>query len=117
MEVLNNPDLKLAVLFEETRSRLESNLAEQLMGTKTWATMNKNERDKCLKHVVSQVESEQELTDRLRTDFGITYAAIAWEQPAPDDKTGQEALMFVRALGGLVSRSGAMVMIMTDDHF
>ncbi len=116
MEVLNNPDIKAAVRFEEVKSQLGSKLAEQLMGTKTWATMNKNERDICMKHVVSQVESEQELTDRLRADFGITYAAISWHRPDDDDKVGQEGLMFVRALGGLVSKNGAMVMVMTDDY-
>jgi hypothetical protein len=116
MDVLNNPDIKAAVLFEEVKNQLCSNLAEQLMGTKTWSNMNKKERDICLKHVVSQVESEQELTDRLRADFGITYAAINWYKPDDGDQTGQEALMFVQALGGLVSKNGAMVMIMTRDY-
>lgn len=118
MEVLTNPDIQNAVRFQGFKNQLGSQLAVALMDTKPWADMDKTERKLCVKYVVSQVESEEELHERLRTDFGLSYVAISWHLPDPDDKTGQEALMFVRALGGLVSKNGAMVMIMTmDDSF
>ena len=115
VEILNNPTIKAAVMSQQMKGKLGSALADQLMSTKTWGDMNKNERKICIKHVVSQVESEQELRDRLQSDFSIGYVAINWHLSEPADKTGDETRMLVTALGGLVSKNGALVMIMMID--
>ena len=118
IEILNNPMIQAAVMSEQIKGKLDSGLADQLISTKTWDEMSKNERKICVKHVVSQVESEQELRDRLRSDFGLGYVAINWHLSEPGDKTGDEARMLVAALGGLVAKNGALVMIRTaDDSF
>jgi hypothetical protein len=118
VEILNNPTIKAAVMSQQIKGQLGSALADQLMSTKTWNDMTKNERKICIQHVVSQVESEEELRNRLQSDFALGYVAISWHLSEPGDKTGDEARMLVTALGGLVAKNGALVMIMTaDDQF
>ena len=95
-----------------------ADLADQLMSTKTYAAMTTIERKTCVRHIVSQVESKQELQERLQRDLGVGYCCISWHLSEPGDKTGDEARMLVKALGGLVAKNGALVMIMTpDDDF
>jgi hypothetical protein len=118
VNVLNNPDVQAAVRFEEGRTKLVSMLANRIMDIVPWDSMNANQRKVCVRHIVSEVETKEELEKRLLDDFGIDCAAIDWCQPDSADQTSMEAQMLVKALGGLVSKSGAMVSIMTfDDMF
>lgn len=117
VEVLNNPDIQRAVKAQESKDGLRAALAESLMSTKTWADMDERERKVCKFALVSDSETEDELRAKL-TSIGIDYFEISWHQVDENDKTDLEARMFVKALGGLVSKSGALVMIMTmDDAF
>jgi hypothetical protein len=115
VEILNNPTIKAAVMGQQTKIQLDSALADQLMSTKTWNDMSKNERKICIRHIVSQVESEDELRNRLQSDFDLDDVAIDWHLSKPGDKKGEEARMLVTALGGLVAKNGALVRIMTAD--
>lgn len=115
VEILNDPHIKAAVKLEGYKDKMVADLADRLMSTKTYADMSANERKTCVRHVVSQVESEQELGDRLRRDLGLDYFCINWHLSEPGDKTGEEARMLVKALGGLIAKNGALVMIMTAD--
>ena len=115
VDILNNPAIRAAVQFETQKDRLIADLAEQLISTKTWGTMNTDERWTCLRYIVSQVSTEEELRDRLRSELSLGYVAFEWHLSSPDDETGNEARMLVKSLGGLVTKSGALVMIMTSD--
>ena len=118
VEILNDPTIQAAVMSQKIKGELGSTLTDQIMSTKIWRDMNKNERKICIKHVVSQVESKEELHKRLQSDFALGYVAINWSLSEPGDKVGEEARMLVTALGGLVAKNGALVMIMTtDDSF
>ena len=115
VEILNNPAIKNAVKFEQHKDGMIGKLAEVLMSTKTWHNMNADERRMCIRHIVNQAESEDDLRQRLRNELGLSCCAINWYLPAPGDKVGEEARMLVKALGGLVAKNGALVMIMTFD--
>lgn len=118
VDVLNNPHVVAAAKLEGHKDKMVADLADQLMSTKTYSAMTANERKICVRHIVSQVESEQELQERLQRDLGAGYCCINWHLSEPGDKTGDEARMLVKALGGLVAKNGALVMIMTpDDNF
>jgi hypothetical protein len=117
VEILNNPTFQMAVRHEESKAGLRDQLANLLMTTKTWETMNEKERKLCVQSVVSQVSSELELSRRLN-DIGLTDCAINWSDVDPNEKTALEAQMIVKALGGLVAKNGALVSIMTvEDMF
>lgn len=118
VDVLNNPHVRAAVAHETAKDKLIADMAEQLLSTKTWGDMSKNELKICVRNIVSQVESEDELRERLTKELGFGYCAINWHLSDAGDKTGDEARALVKALGGLVSKNGALVKIMTaDDMF
>ncbi len=115
VEILNDPHIKAAVQLEGHKDRLVADLAEQIMSAKNWQHMTKDERKTCIRYIVSQVSSEEELRARLQSDFALGHVAINWHLSDAGDKTGDEARMLVKALGGLVAKNGALVMIMTSD--
>ena len=63
-----------------------------------------------VRRIVADSSSELELRHRLENELDISDALIVWHMPS--DQTGIEARDIGIALGGLVSKSGAMVMIM-----
>lgn len=116
--ILNNPHVRAAVAHETAKDKLVGDMAEQLMSAKVWRDMSKNERKICVRYIVSQVESEDELRERLTDELNIGYCAISWHLSGDGDKTGDEARALVKAMGGLVAKNGALVQIMTvDDMF
>ncbi len=115
VEILENPTIQAAVRAEQFKDGLRAILANSLMSTKTWSDMNKDERMCCVQHVVGQSETEAELQQKLSEELGAGYCAIDWNDVDPSDKTALEAQALVKALGGLISKSGALVMIMTPD--
>ena len=116
VEILNNPTIKNAVKLEQHKDGMIGTLAEVLMSTKTWPYMNTSERRVCIRHIVNQVESEDDLRQRLRNELGLSCCAINWSSPVHGDKTDEEARMLVKALGGLVAKNDALVMIMTAEN-
>jgi hypothetical protein len=116
VEILNNPDMQMAAQAADSKSGLRAKLADLLMSTKTWSDMTANERKCCVHHVVSQSMTEDELREKLTEELGVGYCAIEWGDVDPNDKTSREAQMIVKALGGMISMSGAMVMIMTAEE-
>ena len=116
VEILNNPHIRAAVAHETAKDKLVGDMAEQILSAKTWRDMTKNERKICVRYIVSQVESEAELRERLTKELNFGYCAINWHLSDAGDKTGDEARALVKALGGLVSKNGALVQIMTADE-
>lgn len=114
VEILGNPAIKSEVARRQVLVALAAGPVEHLIDTVPWDNMTSDQRKMCIIYTVSQVESQEELERRLENDFGI-YACIDWHQPDPNDQHDMEAKMLVQALGGLISKSGAMVMIMTHD--
>ena len=114
-EILNDPHVKRAVANELVRDEVAGVIADQLMSTKTWWDMTADEHKICPRAIVSPVESEEELEGRLRADLGLKLFATHWYLPEPGDKKGDEARILVKAMGGLVSKNGALVMIRTSE--
>ena len=115
VEILDNPHIRMAVALETRKDALVADLADRLLTTKAWADMTDNEWKICIRNIVTSVESEEELRERLGT-LGVGSCAIDWHLAEHGDKTGDEARMLVKALGGLVAKNGALVMIMTADE-
>ena len=107
--------VRSAIKFEEEKDRLIVDVVEPLLRNKSWEDMDGVERRACVRALVVQTESEGELLEGLAL-LGIEDFSVAWHLPDPDDQTGQEAQMLVKALGGLVSKNGALVMIMTPEE-
>lgn len=114
-DILNDPTIRMAIRGQQSKDELRAKLASLLISTKTWETMTANERKVCVQHIVTEVESELELSRRLN-DLGCTDCAINWHDVDPSDKTGLEAQALVKALGGLVAKNGALVSVMTADE-
>ena len=115
VDILGSEAVHAAIEHERLKDEFSAEIAEQLMTDKTWVDMSTNERGVCVRFIVSQVESEEKLRERL-TELGAKYFSIQWSLSEPGDQTGQEARMLVKALGGLVAKNGALVMIMTPDE-
>lgn len=117
VDVLNDPHIKGAIRLEQMKDGMCAQLGQLLISTKTWETMTGNERKVCVRYIASDSSSEIELSRRLN-DIGCTDCAICWKDTDPNDKTSLEARALIKALGGLVSKNGALVMMMTaDDQF
>jgi len=114
-DVLSSKAVQGAVANEQWKDEMVAGVAEWLMTNKSWVEMTKDERKACIRTSVSQVESEDELRERL-AELGVEGFIINWHLSEPGDETGQEARMLVKALGGLVAKNGALVMIMTPDE-
>jgi len=113
-DILNDPIIRSAVNFEKNKDALREQLSSLLTSTETWKTMNASQREVCVHNAVNQSESELELSRRLN-DLGCTDHTINWCDVDPNDQTALEAQAMVKALGGLVSKSGSLVMIMTHE--
>jgi hypothetical protein len=114
-EILNDPTIQMVVALEQHKDKMVAGIAEQLMSVKTWGNMNEKERKICVRHIVLQASSEEVLRKLLTEELGMGCCSINWYLPPDGDKTGLEAQMLVKALGGLISKNGAMVQIMTMD--
>src|SRR3569833_1408791 len=110
--ILDNPVITDAIERRQELLRLAARHVEHLIDTTPWRDKSASQRKLCIAHTVSQVETKEELERRLQEDFGV-YACIDWYLPEPSDQAGAEARAFGQAIGGLVSKNGAMVMIMT----
>ena len=113
-EVLNSPAIKAAIKFEQSKNGMRAQLASLFLSTKTWDTMSEAERKVCVHHIVSQSESELELSRRLN-EIGCIDCAIRWSEIDLNDETSLEAQALVKALGGLVAKNGSLVMVMTAE--
>lgn len=111
-KVLNNPYVCAAVDLEEAKDKVFSIMAKKLLQTKIWSDMTAYEKKIYLRHVVLQVESEDELNDHLIKKLDVDFS-IMWYLPDPGDQAGEEARALLKALGGLVAKNGALVQIMT----
>jgi len=112
-DILNDPMIKLAAMARNHQAEMRGRLAEQLMSVKTWDDMNDKERKLCVGHLVTQASSEEELRKLLSEELGLDFFEIEWHESAEGDKTGEEAKLLIQALGGDLSKNGAMVNIMT----
>ena len=84
----------------------------QLMSTKKWQDLDRDERVLCVRYAVMQSESEENLRKKLCEEFGVTASLIVWQIPQDED-----AQALARALGAMISKSGAMVNVEIIDDF
>ncbi len=117
-DILNNPLIKAVGRLQETRLAAFGSVVEVLMASKTWSEMTHQERRLCIRHIVAQVESKDELISQLRAQLGIKEAHVSWSMPNPNDQASLEARALVKAMGGPISKNGALVMVDTiEDLF
>lgn len=116
LDILGDPKFHMAAKANDAKNGLRAQIADAIISTKTWGDMNKQERKLCIDYLVSESETEAELRQRL-TEIGVGYVAVSWQDVDPNDKRSLEAQMIVRALGGPVSKNGALVMVSTMDDF
>jgi len=83
--------------------------------SKTFRTMSDTELKSEARRIVSTSSSEDEVRQRLATELAYPYG-IAITSQVPTDEAGFGARGLVCALGGLVLRNGAMVMVMMHGH-
>lgn len=114
MDFLNNPTLSAAARLERSRDIIVAEIADRITAIKTWQDMDMKERRICIRHTVSQAESEQDLEERLHCNLGLERFSINWHQWEPGSREGEEARMLAKALGYLVANSGALVDIVID---
>lgn len=116
-EILNDPSIQMLARHEQLKAEMSARIALQLMGTKSYEDMSPEERKVCVRALTAQSDTEVELRASL-CELGMEYFDVNWSETNPEDKTSMEAQMLVRALGGLVSKNGSLVMIMTaGEHF
>jgi len=82
---------------------------------KRYDDMTDSEIKAAARHIITSSSSEAEVEQRLRDELEYPYS-IALHTTVPDDSDGREARALVRALGGLVMKSGAMAMVMMHGH-
>lgn len=118
VNVLGNEMIQEAVESERIRNAFVVEVLEPLiMCLKSWEDMDSGERQACVRAAVLASESEGELLENLDIlGMGKEDFSVSWHLSDPGDQTGDEARMLVRALGGLVSKNGALVMIRTAEE-
>ena len=115
MDILNNPNVQKAIDHNNMVNTVSHTLAQNLLDKETaWSKMCGIQRKSCIKYLVSISDSEEDLFQSL-IDLNSGDFDINWELFEPGDKVGEETKALVKALGGLVAKNGALVMIMTND--
>lgn len=78
---------------------------------KPFNEMGTQEIEIALRHIVTTSSSEEEIRRRIKDELKCPgHPTLHIDQPK--DQVGEEARELVKALGGLVTKTGAMVMIM-----
>jgi hypothetical protein len=111
-DIINNPSIRRLGQFEDQKRKMLSVIAEQLIMSKGWSQMSDKEQEVCMGHVVGLAENEADLRNRL-CELGLEYFEVSWTDVDSGDKSSLEAQMLVKALGGLSSKNGAFVIVMT----
>ena len=114
-EILNNPAFQRLSQAEELKNKMRAGIAQQLIASKKLSAMKLTEREVCIRYIVGESTSEVELRNRL-CELGLEYFDVFWSDVNPTDKTSLEAQMIVKALGGLIAKTGAMVNVTTVDE-
>lgn len=95
----------LAVALVSSQPKVET-----LVEPQNYRRMTVPELKAAVQRIIRISDDEAEIKHRLYAELEITGAALCCHKP--EDKVGREARGFVMALGGLITRQGAMVMIM-----
>ena len=113
----NNPRKALvsarAILESQNWQGLVTDTANQiapgLLG-KPFDSMKPVEVEIVLRHIVATSSSEEEILKRIKGELGCPYTpSLSFKQPK--DRVEREACELVKALGGLITKNGAMVMM------
>ncbi len=85
------------------------------MADKTFRDMTDAEIKAAAQTIVRSSETEDEVKRRIAAELDYPYS-ITITSHNPTDDVGRQARTIVRALGGLVLKNGAMVMVMIHGH-
>lgn len=115
-EVLNSSACQKQAALYARLTGLAARAVPHLTSGKRWVKMNEAERKMTIIGIVADVGTEAELRERLAV-VGVDVTDdlyISWHVSEPGNVVGHEARLLTQALGGLVSKSGALVSIMID---
>jgi hypothetical protein len=116
-DILGNADIRALGQRAQLENKLRAGVARQLIASKKFSDMTAAERKVCVQFLVGETSSEAELCLRFG-EVGLDFFQIDWQDTDPNDRTSMEALALVRALGGMISKTNALVMVMTvEDTF
>ena len=76
-----------------------------------WSAKSDEEIKAAVRGIVRTSSDDEEIVRRIKSELGCPYGA-AITPHVPSDDTGRTARSIVQALGGLVRKDGAMVMLM-----
>jgi hypothetical protein len=110
VDVLDSSAVKGAIRHYKMVDQVVDAVVPHLLQEKNWFEMNKTEREASLRYLVGQAESEESLRQSL-SEVGVDDYMLSWSDVDPNDKTSLEAQALVKALGGLVAKSGALVSV------
>ena len=107
-----SPVTPTSVWAEDFKASLRAQVAGSLILTKKWESMSREEHTICVEHVVAQCSSDFELSARL-DEIGCTIQHIIWTKIDSGDRKALNQQKFFRFRGGLISKTGALVSIIT----
>ena len=117
-DILNNPDVQKAINQREIIDKVGAIYASRIMPDKAWDDMSELERETCVRFIVSEVSSEDELRQRLVDQLGLDEDSIEinWSPSEESNEADQELRKLIKALGGIVTERGDLVSVIIDDE-
>ena len=113
--ILDNPELQAAIEAQETSAYVLRHMLDRLIAERPWSDMPAATRTACLHRIVGESDSQTELCQRLDAFIGAGNYEVRWKDIEPNNQVLLETQMIVKALGGLVAKSGALVSVNTYD--
>jgi hypothetical protein len=97
------------VLLGEVKASLADSDVVAATRGKKYPNLSDAELKSAVRHIVRTSMTETEIRRRVMNELGYPHEFSLFME-TPMDRTGEEARELVRGLGGLVTKSGAMVM-------
>ena len=115
MTLLEREALQEAIRNREDVDLILHHVADRLMATAKWPHMTHSERTVCVRRIINQVHTKAEFEQALRV-IGCFDHVVGWRDVDPNEEQVVEARMLAQALGMLISKTGAMVTLMTAEE-
>jgi hypothetical protein len=112
--LLADPVIRNAVAQNHLVDNMCAMHAERILPRKKWVEMSSNDRKACIRYLVNQAVSEKDLEAEF-AKMGCTNLMIRWTELHPNGEVKTMMQTIARASGGMVSKSGAIVLIATED--
>jgi len=120
MPYINERDPRKALKFAQSVvrasewSRDVAGIGKIFAEKRSFESMDEVMLEVALRHIVTSSSSEEEVLNRAQNDLGIPPEYFSISSFLPEDQAGREIREFVRGLGGLVMKNGAVASIVAD---